>query len=222
LIPLRDLNPSRRFPIVNYTIMILCGLGFFTELSAGAGLEDLFSIHGLVPARFLDLAQRSGLYDPALYLPFITSTFLHAGLLHFLGNMLFLWIFGDNVEDRMGHVGYALFYVTGGVAAGVAHVVANPESMIPTVGASGSIAAVMGAYLLLYPRAKVVSLVVIVPAVVYLAVWFGLQILSGSAAQAAAPGQGGVAWWAHAGGFVFGVAIVALLGLRTRRTRKER
>jgi membrane associated rhomboid family serine protease len=215
---------------VNYTIMILCGLGFFTELSAGAGLEDLFSIHGLVPARFLDLAQRSGLYDPALYLPFITSTFLHAGLLHFLGNMLFLWIFGDNVEDRMGHVGYALFYVTSGVAAGVAHVVANPESMIPTVGASGSIAAVMGAYLLLYPRANVVSLVVIfffiriirVPAVVYLAVWFGLQILSGSAAQAAAPGQGGVAWWAHAGGFVFGVATVALLGLRTRPTKRRR
>jgi membrane associated rhomboid family serine protease len=230
LIPLRDLNPSQRFPIVNYTIMILCGLGFFTELSAGAGLEDLFSVHGLVPARFLALADRSGLLDPALYVPLITSTFLHAGLLHFLGNMLFLWIFGDNVEDRMGHLGYALFYVTGGVAAGLAHVVANPESTLPTVGASGSIAAVMGAYLLLYPRAKVVSLVVVfffirivsVPAVIYLAVWFGFQILSGSVAQATAPGQGGVAWWAHAGGFAFGVATVALLGLRAWPTRKGR
>ncbi len=227
MIPIRDLNPSQRFPIVNYTLIGLCSAVFFLELRAGAGLEDLLQLHGLIPSRFYVLAQRWAIDQPTLYVPFVSSIFLHAGVMHFLGNMLFLWIFGDNVEDRLGHWNYALFYLAGGVAAGLAHVVSNPESTIPTIGASGAISAVMGAYLLLYPRAKIVSIVIVfffirtvtVPAVIYLLFWFGLQVLFGTAA-AAAPDQGGVAWWAHAGGFAFGAGTVLLLGLWVRPAKQ--
>ena len=150
--------------------------------------------------------------------------FLHAGFAHFAGNMLFLWIFGDNVEDRLGHVGYALFYLLGGVVAALAHVAASPASLVPTVGASGAIAAVMGAYMLLYPGAHVQSLVLLglfvrvvsVPAVIWLGIWFVFQIVAG-AQSSSVPGQGGVAWWAHAGGFVFGAVAVIVFGLRGTR-----
>lgn len=223
MIPIRDTIKSRRFPLVNYTFIALCGFGFYLELQAGADIDPFLRNHGLIPAQVFALGTDASFFDPALYARFITSIFLHAGIMHFLGNMLFLWIFGDNVEDRMGHVGYAVFYVVGGVAAGLAHVVTNPESMIPTIGASGSIAAVMGAYIVLYPRARIVSAVIIlvfvrvisVPAVIYLGLWFVLQLMSGTAALGAAPTEGGVAWWAHAGGFVFGAATVVLLGLRS-------
>ncbi len=205
---------------MNYTLIGLCTAAFILELRTGAGLEDFLHLHGLIPAQIYALAGRGALDQPALYVPFVSSIFLHAGVMHFLGNMLFLWIFGDNIEDRLGHLRYALFYLAGGVAAGLAHVWSNPDSAIPTIGASGAISAVMGAYLLLYPRARIVSLVIVfffirtvtVPAVVYLLVWFGLQILYGSAA-AASPDQGGVAWWAHAGGFAFGAATVVVLWL---------
>ncbi len=223
MIPIRDLNPSQRFPIVNYTLIALCSAAFFLELRAGAGLEDLLRLHGLIPSQFYALLDQGAIGEPGLYGPFLSSIFLHGGVMHFLGNMLFLWIFGDNIEDRLGHLNYALFYLAGGIAAGLAHVVMNPTSTLPTIGASGAISAVMGAYMLLYPRAKIVSLVIIVffirtvtvPAVIYLLLWFGLQILSGTAA-AADPDQGGVAWWAHAGGFAFGAGTVVLLGLWAR------
>ncbi len=228
MIPIRDLNPSRRFPIVNYTLIGLCSAAFFLELRAGAGLEDVLQLYGLIPSRVYALVDQGAIGQPGLYAPFISSIFLHAGWMHFLGNMLFLWIFGDNIEDRLGHLNYALFYLAGGVAAGLAHVVTNPESTLPTIGASGAISAVMGAYLLLYPRAKIVSVVIIifiirtvtVPAVIYLPLWFGLQILYGMGASSA-PDQGGVAWWAHAGGFAFGAAVVLLLGLWMRPSKSR-
>jgi membrane associated rhomboid family serine protease len=227
VIPLRDTITARRFPFVNYTLIGLCGLGFWIELTAGAGAVELIEEHALVPARFLALGGRSGFAHPDLYAPFVTSLFLHAGWLHFLGNMLFLWIFGDNVEDRMGHAGYALFYLAGGVLAGAAHLAANPTSVAPTLGASGAIGAVMGAYLVLFPSSRIVSLLILgfyvrtiaVPAVLYLAFWFGFELLRGTLALGHAPGEGGVAYWAHIGGFAFGMAAVALLGLRSPPSR---
>jgi membrane associated rhomboid family serine protease len=225
LIPLRDTIPSLRFPFVNYAIMALCAVAWLVELGAGAELEPLIRHYGLIPRRVLTLAERAGPFQSALYLPFVSSMFLHGGWMHFAGNMLYLWIFGDNVEDRLGHARYVLFYLLGGVLAGVAHVAASPDSVVPTIGASGAIAAVMGAYFVLYPRARIISLVVLIfwvqvvsiPAFFYLAFWFALQLLSGTLELGgASAAEGGVAWWAHAGGFAFGMSCVWLL-LQPRR-----
>ena len=221
MIPIRDDIPASAIPIINYALIALCTIGFGTEVALGSGIDRLIEANGLIPERFLTLGERFGFLRPVLYLPFLTSIFLHGGYLHFLLNMLFLWIFGDNVEDRMGHAGYTLFFLTGGALAGAAHVVANPASVVPTIGASGAIAAVMGAYLVLYPRARIESLVLFgfslrwlsVPSIVYLIAWLALQLLQGSLSLGEAQ-TGGVAWWAHAGGFLFGAALVSVLGLR--------
>lgn len=223
MIPLRDDNPTRHFPVVNLALIGLCVLGFLAELQSGSGITTLVDRFGLVPARFLTLWDRSGGLATAVWLPFLSSLFLHAGWLHIGGNMLYLWIFGDNIEDWLGPGRYLLFYLGGGVAAGLAHVAANPGSVVPTVGASGAIAAVMGAYLVLYPRARVQSLVIFVifirimaiPAWVYLGIWFAQNLLYGTASlDAATSMSGGVAWWAHAGGFAFGALVALALGRR--------
>jgi membrane associated rhomboid family serine protease len=211
---------------VNYAVLAVCALAFLAEVAAGAGVDDLIHDYGLIPARFSALVRRVGPLRLELYVPFVTSMFLHAGWTHFAGNMLYLWIFGDNVEDRFGHLGYALFYLAGGVFAAAAHLLANATSVEPTIGASGAIAAVMGAYFVLHPRARISSIVVVflsirvipVPAFVYLALWFALQLLANSAALASSTGDAGVAWWAHLGGFAFGAATVALLGRRRVRS----
>ena len=221
MIPIRDDIPASAIPIINYALIALCTIGFGTEVALGSGIDRLIEANGLIPERFLTLGERFGFLRPVLYVPFLTSIFLHGGYLHFLLNMLFLWIFGDNVEDRMGHAGYTIFFLTGGALAGAAHVVANPASVVPTIGASGAIAAVMGAYLVLYPRARIESLVLFgfslrwlsVPSIVYLIAWLALQLLQGSLSLGEAQ-TGGVAWWAHAGGFLFGAALVSVLGLR--------
>ena len=229
MIPLRDTIPSRHFPIVNYTMIGLCAFAFWAELTAGAALDEMLHVYGLIPARFHTLSGRVGWLHADLYTPFITSTFLHGGWMHFLGNMLYLWIFGDNVEDRFGHVGYAAFYLAGGVAAGVAHLLFNPGSVVPTIGASGAIAAVMGAYFILYPRARIVSLAIVffwiqiisVPAFFYLAFWFILQLAAGTVALGTMDAaEGGVAWWAHLGGFAFGAVAVLVVG-RASPTRNR-
>jgi membrane associated rhomboid family serine protease len=226
LIPLRDTISARRLPIVNGMLIAACAAAFVAELRAGSELEKLFDQYALIPARFFALSARAGLLDPAVYQPFVTSAFLHAGWAHFLGNMIFLWIFGDNVEDRFGHAGYALFYLLAAIASGATHVAAQPGSLLPTVGASGAIAAVMGAYFLLYPRARVVSLVLVffwievvsVPAFLYLGLWFLLQLAAGTAALGTeADAAGGVAWWAHLGGFAFGVLAILALGRQVPR-----
>jgi hypothetical protein len=224
VIPIRDTLRTRRVPLVNYALIALCTLGFVYELRAGPDVNGFIDAYALNPSRFVALASRRGIFDLALYAPLVSSMFLHAGFAHFAGNMLFLWIFGDNVEDRLGRLGYALFYLLGGIAAGLAHVAASPASVVPTVGASGAIAAVMGAYMLLYPGAQVQSLVILgffvrvvsVPAVVWLGIWFVFQVVAG-AQSSSVPGQGGVAWWAHAGGFTFGAVTVLVLGLRGAR-----
>jgi membrane associated rhomboid family serine protease len=217
LIPLRDSTPGRGTPLVNWALIGLCGLAFWIELTAGSGLDALIHRHALIPARLIGLAERLGPLHVEVFAPVFTSMFLHGDPCHFGGNMLFLWIFGDNVEDRFGHLGYLGFYLAGGAAAALVQVAADPASTVPTLGASGAIAAVMGAYLVLYPHARIHSLVLLgfyvttveVPALIYLGLWFALQVLHSG-------GGGGVAWWAHIGGFAFGVLGVCALGRRFR------
>ena len=223
MIPIQDTIRSERWPLVNYALIALCAYAFWLELSAGADVDAFVNEHALVPARFVKSFARSG-FALSLFAPFVTSMFLHAGFAHFAGNMLFLWIFGDNVEDRMGHLGYALFYLAGGIAASATHVLANPSSIVPVVGASGAIAAVMGAYMLLYPGARIATLVIVfifvrtveVPAFLWLGLWFVFQLVA-SGVQSAGNDHGGVAVFAHLGGFAFGAALVLLLGLRRPR-----
>jgi membrane associated rhomboid family serine protease len=227
MIPLRDTIPSSRFPVVTLGIIGVNALVFFMELSMGPrALDSFFRLWGIVPACYipsrLPVWQVMRLCDsylpsPMYYLTLLTSMFLHGGWMHILGNMWSLWIFGDNVEDRLGRGGFLLFYLLSGLAAGAVHVVTNPASAVPTVGASGAIAGVMGAYLLLFPHATVVTLVPIffflqvmeIPAVIFLGLWFLTQLFSGTLALAASGTQaGGVAWWAHIGGFVVGALWV--------------
>ena len=224
MIPLRDTIPSARWPIVNLTLIALNALCFLYELSLGNPHRFILAF-GLVPAR-LHAGGAAGI------VPLFTSMFLHSGWLHLLGNMLFLYIFGDNVEDRLGHLRYACFYLLCGAAAGVAQVYAIPGSTFPMIGASGAIAGVTGAYFLFFPTARVVTLVPIffffqiveIPAVVFLLLWFLMQLMYGMATMSAA-GQivGGVAWWAHIGGFIFGMIAAPLLAppKRTRAVRVQ-
>lgn len=208
MIPLRDTVPSSRFPIVTLCIIGVNVLVFLAEINLSPwALEDAFRTWGVVPLRFTHPRL------PVNYLTLLSSMFLHGGWMHIIGNMWSLWIFGDNVEDRMGRGGFLLFYLLSGLAAGAVHIVTNPASTVPTVGASGAIAGVMGAYLLLYPHATVVTLIPIffflqvveLPAVLFLGFWFVTQLFSGTLSLAAAGAQaGGVAWWAHIGGFVVG------------------
>lgn len=214
MIPLRDTIPSRRFPLVNTAIIILNVLVFLFESAMPPKQQELFiRTWGLIPTRFWAGFTIAG------WLPLFTSMFLHGGWWHLISNMLALYIFGDNVEDRLGSFRYALFYLFSGLAAGAAHLVAYSGSPLPTVGASGAIAGVLGAYLVLYPYSRVITLVpffyfiriVELPALLYLGFWFISQLFNGIFALAAAQvfqTAGGVAWWAHIGGFVFGLLVI--------------
>ena len=218
MIPLRDDNPSHRLPVVTYALIAANVAAFLYEKSLGPGMRPLFEHWGLVPYRVIASFVGDGSITAQLTTVF-TSLFLHAGWLHLIGNLWYLWIFGDNVEDRLGHGRFVLFYLVCGVAAALAQVSFYPDSMVPMVGASGAIAGVMGAYLYLYPRANVVSLVpilmflqvLVIPAPVFLGLWFLLQLWQGTFAVGAGEAAG-VAWWAHIGGFAAGFAGAWLLG----------
>jgi membrane associated rhomboid family serine protease len=223
MIPLRDTVPSRRFPVVNTAIIGLNVLVFLGEsIMAPEQLDQFILRWGLVPAR---LWEGGSLVS---WLALFTSVFMHGGWWHLISNMLALYIFGDNVEDRLGSFRYLLFYLLSGLAASAAHLVAYSGSPIPTVGASGAIAGVLGAYLVLYPHARVVTLVPIfyfiriveLPALIYLGFWFISQLFNGFFALAAADvfSSGGVAWWAHIGGFVFGLAVIRFISPRVSPT----
>lgn len=220
-IPLRDTIPSEKFPFVNVAIIIINILVFFYELSLGRGtLSRFVADYGVVPASFFPFGISEGELFPR-FLPLFTSMFLHGGWFHLGGNMLFLWVFGDNVENSMGHFRYLLFYLLVGLGASLTHIVTNLNSQIPTIGASGAIAGVLGAYFFLFPRARVVTLiplfffweVVELPALFFLGFWFLLQFLNGVATIASQAG-GGVAWWAHIGGFIAGLILVNLFRQR--------
>jgi membrane associated rhomboid family serine protease len=217
MIPIRDTVPRQNLPIVTWILIFVNGVVFFFELTMPPPvLEQFFHLFGIVPARYThpDWAAWVG-FPIDNYWPFLTSIFLHGGWLHIIGNMWALWIFGDNVEDRMGPFRFATFYVLCGIVAGVTHALTNPNSTVPSVGASGAIAGVMGAYFVLYPRARVIVLLPILfipfffelPAFLYLGFWIFLQLFSGTLALAAPGEVGGVAWWAHVGGFASGVVL---------------
>jgi hypothetical protein len=212
MIPLRDEIPTRSTPIVNYLLIAANILVFVLMWLAGPYQEALVYQFAMIPANFTNGID---LHDA---MTIFSSMFMHAGLAHIGGNMLYLWIFGDNVEDRLGHGRYLVFYLTGGVAASLLHLLTNPGSQIPTVGASGAIAAVLGAYLVLYPGSRIVTAiplgrfmrVTLVPAIIVLGLWFVFQLFDGVAALGGAD-VGGVAVWAHVGGFVAGMAMAKLL-----------
>ena len=202
MIPLRDIIPSRTVPIVTIALIVVNVLVFLFEMSLGDSLDLFLSSWALIPAEFS-------------LVTLVTSMFLHGGLMHVGGNMLFLWIFGDNVEDRMGHGRFLAFYLLCGIAAALGQTLTVPHSQIPMVGASGAVAGVMGAYFVLYPHSRIVTLlplfiifpIIEVPAIFFLGVWFLMQFLSGVGSIATATGgepAGGVAFWAHVSGFAAG------------------
>jgi membrane associated rhomboid family serine protease len=215
LIPLRDNIPSRTFPFVTVLLIVANIAVFFHELRLGPALEAFVFEFGLIPARLTTQ------HDVVSILPVVSSMFLHGGWAHLLGNLLYLWIFGNNVEDRLGHGKFLFFYLACGIAADIAHVWVYPESMVPVVGASGAIAGVLGAYFWMYPRARVVTVVPIfilpwiteLPAILFLGIWFLMQVLSGTAEMnAAASMEGaGIAWWAHVAGFVGGLLLCLMM-----------
>lgn len=213
MIPLRDKNPTRKFPIVTVLLIIINVLMFFYQLSLGNRLDDLFFNYGMIPNKIVHL----DFANPLIILTLLTSIFLHGGWLHLAGNMLYLWVFGDNVEDKMGRMRFLLFYILCGVSASILHILIDPTSMIPTIGASGSISGVLGAYLLMFPKARVVTLIPIfvfiqiteLPAFIILGLWFILQFINGMISLGyETAGMGGVAWWAHIGGFVVGMILL--------------
>ena len=216
-IPLKDLNPSRTYPFVNVTLILANITAFIYELGLEATLprrayEALLLSYSTVPARFPSFLSGHASFEVS-FSPLVTSMFLHYDFLHIAGNMLFLWIFGDNVEDFFGHIAYLFFYLVCGVGAGLLHVLFNLHSSIPAVGASGAISGVMGAYILLHPRARILTLVFIfplpVPAVIFLGLWYVMQFVSGINALGGGA-SGGVAWWAHIGGFLLGMLLTTL------------
>ena len=218
MIPLRDVIPSRTTPYVTVSLVVINVLVFLYQFSLGDDVNEFVFTYGLVPAYFS-------------WVSVVTSMFLHGGFLHVAGNMLYLWIFGDNVEDRMGHGRFLAFYLLCGIAAALGQTLTVPHSQIPMVGASGAVAGVMGAYFVLYPHSRIVTLLPIlifwqiieVPAIFFLGIWFLMQFVSGvgsivSVGQTAA--TGGIAFWAHVAGFVAGITGVALFK-RPERQRVE-
>ncbi len=224
MFPLRDTIPSRTFPFVTISIIIINFFVFFYELSLGPALSEFITSYGIIPVEFSNLSVKKPLQIIFLIFPLFTSTFLHGGWMHIIGNMWYLWIFGDNIEDRTGHFRFLIFYLLCGMLAGMTHVLMNPHSSIPTVGASGAIAGVMGAYFLLFPRAKILTLVFLfifiqiieIPAIFFLGFWILFQFISGSMSVGLTENSGGVAWWAHIGGFLIGLILVMFFKKRTR------
>jgi membrane associated rhomboid family serine protease len=219
MFPLKDNIQARNFPIVNIGLIGINLVFFLYQMSYGHRVDQLIFTFGFIPARFF-AQQAEGWLNPAGYLPVFSSMFLHANLIHLISNMWMLWIFGDNVEDCMGHGRYLLFFLLCGLASVAAQTIANPQSVIPMVGASGAISGVLGAYFLTYPNARILTLVPIVilfyiielPAYFFLGFWFALQFIQGTLYSLNSDKLigGGVAWWAHVGGFVAGVVLLQI------------
>ena len=226
MIPLRDDNPTKTFPFVTIGFIILNCVVFFYQVSLGKGQKQFVVDLGAIPWELTHFTntRQSLLISP--YLSIFSSMFLHGGFLHLGGNMLYLWIFGNNIEDAMGHLRFVLFYILTGILAGAAHVFNDPDSMIPMIGASGAISGILGAYLILYPKARVLTLLILgwfihmvkIPAVIVLGFWFVIQILNGLLTESSG---GGVAWFAHIGGFVAGLVLVGIFKKSPRRRRSQ-
>lgn len=248
MIPLRDSIPSRRTPVVCYAVVFLCTLAFLAQMMLDRPEQSVAELLGMVPVRVSHpdrtivvkrpepVRTTTGIRFrtvshalPSAPIPewatLLTCMFLHGGWMHFLGNMWFLYIFGDNVEDRFGHIGFTMLYLGTGVAAGLAHLLTDIDSPIPTIGASGAIAGVMGAYAFLYHHARVLAVLplfvifptFVLPAPVFLGIWFLMQTVSGLGSITSGA-TGGVAWWAHIGGFVAGALIAVAVGRNDHST----
>ncbi len=216
MIPISDENPARRTPIVNWSILIACIAAFLWQFSLTAQEgEAAINSFGFRPRYFFDLGFGANA-DASVWLTLVTSMFLHGGLMHIGGNMLYLWIFGNNVEDALSHVRFLVFYLICGVAAALAQAVSEPQTTIPMVGASGAISGVLGAYVMIYPRARITVIIPLgvllyptkISAIYVVGFWFILQLISAALAE---PGAPGVAWLAHVGGFVAGILLTPLL-----------
>ncbi len=230
MLPFKDNIPTERFPIVTVALIIINLLVFMYEASLGSGVDTFLYQYGMIP---YEITQGEILVprEFPVYLTLVTSMFLHAGLLHVGGNMLFLWIFGNNVEDSMGRFRFIVFYLVCGLAAGFAQIAIDPSSQVVTVGASGAIAGVLGGYILLYPRARVTTLVFLgffitfieLPAIVVLVFWFIIQLFSGSISLFGDQGTGGgVAYFAHIGGFVAGLLLIKIFTFGRRQVQTKR
>ena len=219
MIPIRDRNPSGTFPYVTIGIIIINVLIFLYELSLGSGLGEFIMKFGVVPLKVSYYSQVPDLTFINTFFPFISSMFLHGGFVHLIGNMWFLWIFGDNIEDKLGHFKFIAFYFLCGIIASSVHVFFNSQSNVPCVGGSGAIAGVLGAYMITFPHARVVTIVPLfvfiqvmeLPAMVVLGFWFVIQFFNGAATITASTSGAGVAWWAHIGGFAAGVIILYIM-----------
>ncbi|MEC4806700.1 MAG: rhomboid family intramembrane serine protease [Jaaginema sp. PMC 1079.18] len=231
MVPLKDDNPTDITPYVTYILIVINIIVFIYEISLSSPeLEALFATYGVVPQE-LTRSFQSGQSDAMLgqLLTLITCQFLHGGFLHLGGNMLFLWIFGNNIEDKLGHLKYIIFYLSCGIFAALAQYIFAINSTVPTIGASGAIAGVMGAYIIRFPKAKILTLIPLgffittfrIPAVFFLGFWFAQQALYGVASlePTTQADMGGVAYWAHAGGFAFGALLGGLMGLFNRDNR---
>ncbi len=235
LFPLKDLNPTRRFPVVTVGLIAANVLVFIYELTLGARLDAFVASFGMTPYEITRAADLSGaaIGVPIVHAPgpgviqmtLLTSMFIHGGFFHLFGNMLYLWIFGNNIEDLLGPVRFTIFYLLCGLAAAGAHILSSPGSVVPTVGASGAVSGVLGAYLVVHPRAKILTLVflgffirvMLLPASLLLVFWFVIQIFSGVASLSSGVHGSGVAWFAHVGGFLAGILLVKLMAGRQRR-----
>ena len=218
MIPLRDTIPAKNYPVVNATIIGVNLLVYLIQLGQGPEISEFIKTYGLVPARY-SLPQFTSQFSTGhQVLSFFSFMFLHGGFWHLLGNIWFLYIFGDNVEDHLGHLRYILFYLLCGLASGASHLLLNMNSNVPTIGASGAIAGVMGAYFILHPFSKILTLIPIlfipwfieIPAFFFLGFWFILQFISAASVRAEVSS---IAWWAHIGGFIFGIIILKFFNL---------
>jgi membrane associated rhomboid family serine protease len=215
MIPLRDTTPARNYPIANTAIIAINVVVYCLQLLQGPEINRFIYIYGLVPARY-SVAPIAAYFTTGQQLfSLVSFMFLHGSFWHILGNMWSLYIFGDNVEDRLGPIRYTLFYLLCGISSGLSHLILNLHSNLPTIGASGAIAGVMGAYFILHPRSKILTLIPIffipyflnIPAYIFLGLWFLLQFINAASSHA---GAGGIAWWAHIGGFIFGMLFLKL------------
>ncbi len=231
MFPIKDTAPRRELPIITWMLILVNGLVFLFEISIPEDLlQRVFYLFGLVPARYSHPEWAVFIGLPINdYLPFLTNMFLHGGWIHIISNMWVLYLFGDNVEDRMGHWRFLIFYLLIGLSANIIHFIFNIHSTIPTIGASGAIAGIMGAYLVMFPTARVITLIPIfflpyfveLPAFLYFGIWFISQIIPGAFSLIASEGGGGIAWWAHIGGFIVGIILLPVFRRGQNKYRKH-
>jgi rhomboid family protein len=225
MFPIRDSIPSHSVPVATRLLVLVNAMVFILQLTLSPeSLQQMAYLFGIVPARFTHQEWAASVGFPVgTYWPVLTHQFLHGGWLHVISNMWALWIFGDNVEDRMGSVRFTIFYLVCGSVAGLVHIFINPDSVVPTVGASGAIAGVLGAYLMFFPTSRILVLFPIfifplffeVPAVLYLVIWFLTQLFSGTLSLAGPARVADIAWWAHIGGFICGMILCWVFARRS-------